>query len=86
MEYCTSPSFYNSSNKKNNWYYNTEIGDSSLKDKMRKYSQEIRNKTKRNGKGSEYHDNKLTFEGEYKNGQILNGKGQFRIEEDKFQH
>ena len=49
MEYCTSPSFYNSSNKKNNWYYNTEIGDNSLKDKMRKYSQEIRNKTKRTG-------------------------------------
>ena len=36
----------------------------------------IKDKTKRNGKGSEYHDNKLTFEGEYKNGQILNGKGQ----------
>ena len=34
----------------------------------------IKDKTKRNGKGSEYHDNKLTFEGEYKNGQILNGK------------
>ena len=49
MEYNTSPSFYNSSNKKNNWYYNTEMGDNSLKDKMRKYSQGVRNKTKRNG-------------------------------------
>ena len=49
MEYSTSPSFYNTSNKKNNLYYNTEMGESNLKDKMRKYSQDIRIKTKRNG-------------------------------------
>ena len=35
----------------------------------------IKDKTKRNGKGIEYFDNKSTFEGEYKNGKIFKGKG-----------
>ncbi len=48
MEFNTSPSFMNSSNKKSNYsYFNTEMGE-NLKDKMIKYSQSVRNKSKRN--------------------------------------
>ena len=35
----------------------------------------VKDKRNRNGKGFEYHDNKFVFEGEYKNGIIVNGKG-----------
>ena len=35
----------------------------------------IKNKINRNGKGIEYHENKSTFEGEYKDGKRINGKG-----------
>ena len=48
MEFNTSPSFMNSSNKKSNYsYFNTEMGE-NLKEKMIKYSQNVRNKSKRN--------------------------------------
>ena len=35
----------------------------------------VKDKRNRNGKGYEYHDNKFVFEGEYQNGEIVNGKG-----------
>ena len=35
----------------------------------------IKDKTKRNGTGIEYHENKSIFEGEYKEGKIIKGKG-----------
>ena len=40
------------------------IDDKSIKDRIN-----------RNGKGMEYHENKSTFEGEYKDGKRINGKG-----------
>ena len=40
-----------------------------LDDKM------ISNKINRNGKGMEYHENKMTFEGEFIDGKRINGKG-----------
>ena len=47
MEYNTS--LMNSSNKKSNYsYFNTEIGGENLKEKMIKYSKNIRIKSKRN--------------------------------------
>ena len=46
MEYNTS--LMNSSNKKSNYsYFNTEIGGENLKDKMIKYCENIRIKSKK---------------------------------------
>ena len=45
-------------------YIGEHIDDKSIKDRIN-----------RNGKGMEYHENKSTFEGEYKDGKRINGKG-----------